>query len=503
MVYIVSGHANLHKTHVDRVGYNVCDPTPHDSKGFDINCSLVCTLKQPFISGMASFFTYREDCDGLLINTRLLDPNMFFITIGCPANYNEDTPFNDTWAGSANYTTAHGVIDGVVAGYRLKMDAVMTAISPGLLSLSITTSRLMPGSLTYVVCNSITMAMTETPASVASDGYDARYYESELLSTSFDQDACGGEVKKVKATVVLMSYHFGCGISYTPSADKCNLRTNRGGAIREYSCLVGLASPADGTSWLPQVVQLGVNTINCQSTDRCGCYYWDGYQMRPSRSFPDILNVGCPDEVPYGSPPSTKQRIQTAILGASAYGSYEVVLKTIGLGAICIAARLVGMMTGPWVIGSLTTVKSVNPFIMTANFSGLLAGDPVFQFYGMEFPTAVLQDCIDAITGPPPMEPHEALGLQIIEAPATQGEAVAPQPPPQSLEMAKAREMIRKIYDVKARPCVNLGMALEKTASCGCGGAVLHECSKHGQCRQSGNDPKAKLCWKCDDYLAK
>lgn len=500
MTYVVSGYANLHKTHATKVGYNLCDPNPHESNGFDINCSLVCTLGQPFISGMASFFTYREDCDGNLINTRLLTPNMFYIPIGCPSNYNEDTPYNDTWAGSSSYTTPHGTIDGHPAGYRLKMDAVMTAISVGLLSLTITTSRLMPGSLTYVVCNSITMAMTETSASVASDGYDARYYESELLETSFDQDNCGGEVKKVRATVVLMSYHFGCSITYTPGADKCNLRTTRGGAVREYSCLVGLASPADGSTWLPQVVQLGVNPVNCHLTDRCGCYYWDGYQMHPSHSMPaDLLIVGCPDEpIPFASPPSTKQRIQTAILGSSSYGSYEVVLKTIGLGSICVAARLVGMMTGPWVIGSLTIVKSVNPFIMTANFSGLLAGNPVFQFYGMEFPTSVLQDCIDAIAGPPPMEPHALSNLPIIEAPPP-----LPIPPQESPAIGKAREMVKRIYEVKARPCKSLGMALEKTASCGCGGAVLHECSTHGQCRQSGNDPKTKLCWQCPDYSAK
>jgi len=213
----------------------------------------------------------------------------------------------------------------------------------------------------------------------------------------------------------------------------------------------------------------------------------------------DLTIVGCPNEpAPYSSPPSTKQRIQTAILGSSSYGSYEVVLKTIGLGSICVAARLIGMTTGAWVIGSLTIVKSVNPFIMTASFSGLLAGNPVFQFYGMEFPTSVLQDCINAISGPPPMEPHAIRNLKILEAPMP-----ISIPPQESPAIAKAREMVKRIYQVKAQPCKSLGMALEQTASCGCGGAVLHECSTHGQCRQSGNDPKTKLCWQCSDYSAK
>ena len=500
MVCVVSGYANLHKTHVNRPGYNICDPNAIESKGFDINCSLVCTLKQPFISGMTSFFTYREDCNGDLINTRLLSPNMFYISIGCPSNYNEDSLNNNTWTGTANYTTSHGVISGEIAGYRLKIDVTMTAVAVGLLSVTITTRRLMPGSLNYVTCNSISMEMTETAASAASDGYDARYYESELLDTSFDIDACGGEVKKVRATVALLSYHFGCSITYTPGASKCNLRTRRSGVIREYSCLVGLASPADGTSWLPQVVQLGVNTVNCNVTGQCGCYYWDGYGFTPTRNgSSDLAFLGCPNELP-----QKVQRIQRAILGTSSYGAYEVILKTIEADPICIAARLYNPFSpGPWIIGSLTVVQTVNPFIMQASFPEL-AGSPVFQFYGMEFPTSIIQDCIDA----PAPAPMMAMRSMSFEEPALQIEdntpapAPAPTPTTENSNMAQAREIIKKIYQVKASPCVNLGMALEETASCGCGGAVLHECSIYGQCRQSGNDDKTQLCWKCSDYSA-
>jgi hypothetical protein len=368
MVYVVSGHANLHKTHVSGVGYNLCDPNPQDSKGFNINCSLVCSLGQPFISGMASFFTYREDCDGNLIGTRLLAPNMFFVPIGCPSNFNEDSPYNDTWAGSVMVTTSHGATPGFIAGYRLKIDAVMTAMSPGLLSLTITTSRLMPDSLTYVVCNSITMAMTETALSVASDGYDARYYESELLDTSFDQDSCGGEVKKVRANVTLLSYHFGCSVKYEEGADKCNLRTRVGSFIREYSCLVGLIKPPEGDSWSPQVVQFGVNNPGCEVAHNCNCLYLgslgDIYLEGNAAAF---KYVGCPDEYPSSNP----QRIQSAYIGYTGFGAYQIVLKTINLGAICVAARLMGIMPGPWIIGSLTTIKSVNPLIIQASFSGL------------------------------------------------------------------------------------------------------------------------------------
>jgi len=201
-------------------------------------------------------------------------------------------------------------------------------------------------------------------------------------------------------------------------------------------------------------------------------------------------------------PTSNVQRLQMVSVGVSGMGKYEIILKTVVLGAICVAVRVVGTTTGRWVIGTLTVVQGVGPLIMVANFSGLLAGDPIFRFYGAEFPSAAIEDCVNALTGPPPMEPHDAPHRQFIAAPASQGGAPLPSPT-QSLDMTKAREMVRKIYEVKARPCINLGMALETAPSCGCGGGILHRCSVHGDCRQAGNDPKKKLCWQCDDYAAK
>jgi len=419
------------------------------------------------------------------------------ILIGCPSDYQEGSFINNTWTGTANHTTSQGVdVMGLPAGYRLKLDAIMTANPTGTLSLSVSTSRLMPGALEYVGCNSVGFELTEI---TGSDGYYGRNFESELIPTTFNDNECGGEVKFVKAEIALISYHFGCATVYEPSAPKCNLRTNRGGFIREYSCLVVLASPSDGVSWRPRVEQLGINSDVCEAGDSCQCYYYDGVAIHPARNFKEsLLYIGCPGEMPT----SNVQRLQMVSVGVSGMGKYEIILKTVVLGAICVAVRVVGTTTGPWVIGTLTVVQGVGPLIMVANFSGLLAGDPIFRFYGAEFPSAAIEDCVNALTGPPPMEPHDAPHRQFIAAPASQGGAPLPSPT-QSLDMTKAREMVRKIYEVKARPCINLGMALETAPSCGCGGGILHRCSVHGDCRQAGNDPKKKLCWQCDDYAAK
>jgi hypothetical protein len=188
----------------------------------------------------------------------------------------------------------------------------------------------------------------------------------------------------------------------------------------------------------------------------------------PDISPSDLLNVGCPNE----SPSSNIQQIQYGFGGINSYGnSYQVLLKTINrTGAMCVAARIFG---GSWVVGTLSIIQAVDPFIMKADFTGLVQDNPVFQFYGMEFPTNAVMDCE-----------------------AGYGGYGAPAPP----EETPVRKMMAKMSLVQTNPCVYLGEPLETQASCGCGGGgVLRKCGLHGTCRVSGNTVD-RNCWKCDDY---
>lgn len=63
-------------------------------------------------------------------------------------------------------------------------------------------------------------------------------------------------------------------------------------------------------------------------------------------------------------------------------------------------------------------------------------------------------------------------------------------------------KMIAQKRSRYALPCANLGPSLEESASCGCGGAVLHECKIHGKCRRYGYASDAMICSICDDYKA-
>lgn len=65
-----------------------------------------------------------------------------------------------------------------------------------------------------------------------------------------------------------------------------------------------------------------------------------------------------------------------------------------------------------------------------------------------------------------------------------------------------ARALLLRRYKERASlACVYLGPALEETASCGCAGAIKHQCGIHGECRRFGNDASGiKICRDCDDY---
>lgn len=513
--FFVSSSVALHKTHVEKPGFNICDPTPAVSaKIFDMNCSLVCTLGELFVDGGIMFSRLRihpDECDGEDRGTRWIS-QLHMVSIGCPSDYDEESPANNnTWVGSNVVVHGQGKdFDnkfptpeiprmpydwGPDFSVPIKTDVTMTAIAPGHVGLTITTLRLMPDTNTYFTCGSVTMSCFETDWSVANKGNGGRTYASEITEASYDAEKCGGDLRYMHAQVSLRAYDFGCSTINDEFGEKCNLKSG----AKTYSCLVCLVTPKTPLAWNPYVVQLGVNSQSClQYGIGCGCFKYQDQKIFPApqyQSFDPLffVDAGCPDEIPH----TNKQRIQYGYSSEWPSGKQiHIMLKTVENGALCVAAKTVDEynVESPWIIGSLSSVQSFSPFIMKADFSGLIAGDPVFQFYGMEFPTALIQECIDTVeqpAGPPPLEPHGRT-LTLEPAPTKQ---FSDRP-----EVIAAKAMAKKMQSVRASPCINLGMALETAPSCGCGGGILHQCSVHGECRQAGNDLKKKLCWKCDDY---
>lgn len=80
------------------------------------------------------------------------------------------------------------------------------------------------------------------------------------------------------------------------------------------------------------------------------------------------------------------------------------------------------------------------------------------------------------------------------------------QAPTSSSNLSESQKnQLDKIKKVIKTPCIHLGMALEEKPSCGCNGsksAILHECSKHGQCRPYAPRQNEILqCVECPDYI--
>jgi hypothetical protein len=231
---------------------------------------------------------------------------------------------------------------------------------------------------------------------------------------------------------------------------------------------------------------MGVNASGCGYGSRCGCWEWDGVALDPPDLYPlDLRNAGCPNE----SPSSNIQQIQYGYGATNSYGhSYEVLLKTINrTGAMCVAARIFG---GSWVVGTLSIIQAVDPFIMKADFTGLIEDNPVFLFYGMEFPTNAVADC------------QSGYGAEGYGALPVAG-GIPPAPERASGATPDQLDMLRRIKLRMASPCQHLGEALETVPSCGCGGtlAIKHGCSVHGQCRISSRDKALPNCIDCDSYV--
>ena len=473
--------------HVEQPAYYTC-ATGGKPVGFDINCSLICYLGRPFISGMLTVETYMSSCeDALPIPTYGYNPNAFFVSVGCSPAYNDRTLLNNTWVGTATAETSH-FTPGY--GYRVRFDVILTAAEGGGLSAVVTTLRLMPGNPPYwATCNTATFTLTMT-----ADNYRTREYTSVIIPVSFDEANCTSEVKFMKARLVLDAYLFGCAVADVANAQKCALYSMRGGLLRSYSCLMCLVTPAVRHAWNPQMIQLGYNPVGCGMGSRCGCWEWDGFVLTPLDSDPmDLRSVGCPDE----TPTSNIQQIQYGRGGKNSTGhSYEIILKTINrTGDICVAARVSG---SPWVIGAFGVIQEVNPFIGIASFTGLVADDPVFYFYGMEFPTATVLSCDELLghRGVPDMPALMDTNGTSNEMTTTTG--VTPPPPPMPAE-------VKKIVSVIQNPCIHLGNALEDVPSCGCGGksAVKHECKLYGTCRVYSRDKTIQNCVDCPSYKAK
>jgi hypothetical protein len=535
-------------THLESPAYNVCPTESTAAQSFNLNCSLVCYLGRPFQSGFLQINLFRKDCgSNPPAETFLYQPDTFQVGVNCDPNFDDTTPLNPNWVGTAGTVTNQGI----GYGYRIRFDTRLTAIrvpASGIygvrdrLELTVGIYRLMPAVTPYwAECSIITLPMGEIVTASSNDPYSSKYYESDLTQVTFDVPNCTGDVDFIRANLTLFPYRFGCSIYDTEGSQKCALYSDRDGFKRSYTCLMALVTPYNRNTWTPQLVQMGYNSTGCGAgaNPACGCYEWGGTTLVPPIATPTNLTViGCPNE----SPSTNTQQIQYGIGGVnSTGGSYEIILKTINRGgSICVAARLAG--TPSYTIGTFTILQETEPFIAVADFS-TLPDHPVIYFYGYEFPSATIKDCIEdhENTGVLPFDLFDNdsgdFGIQIEAGTfdvlgynaVSIGNIIGYQPsivmyanvfPVLNDERQKVQQMISENDNKKPQNPLSSGTTnqlmeryknpckyfheevIEKDGSCGCSSANIYKCDIYGKCKRLTNKLKEELpvCVSCDKY---
>jgi hypothetical protein len=494
-----------------QIGYDICT-SESSCRGVPVSldCSLACTaIGWPMISGLVTLEMFQPESDCPIIATK---PSQFFpqawIPLGCPPTM--PVVDNGNWQG---VTIQNGVVlEGPPQrGLTVQFCAKMTVNEDATINVTVELFRIIlaaeifpppeNGLNAIVSCGSISATLTRVVAPGYTPFINEPWYLQHDGYLSFTPTGmeCPLDINSAKISLMLVPYKVGCdGTADGYASAECSLNTG----YRTYSCFSVLTMPTTAGDFKPIWKQLGVNGKGTESVN--GCFFGGngGSTLSPptaasygpmnANGYPltnDILNCGCAGE---NTLVGDRQEIQftdqrVVDITPDTDPLYDIVIKSVNRGAPCIAMRVHGN-GNPWTVGAYTVNSSIleqtGHWIATATFSGL-TGNPIAICYGMEFPSGITADCV-----PIPIE-----GMQPV---AFGGPPLAPEPPKQP---SPARIMADKMRAVRGNPCVNLGMALETAASCGCGGGILHGCSIHDKCRQAGNDQTVALCWKCPDYL--
>jgi hypothetical protein len=476
------------------IANDICAPYPNYNVPVNFDCALACTsIGWPMQMGvlLLNFFADDETCPDVspYISKYVPMPNL---AIGLACKPGNPSP-EGIWIGET-FSSAE-LIPGYGMSFRYR--ATMTVEAGGGITVTVQMDRLVPnsefvpppsgGENVYVACGSFSAFLTRSiPAGTDILDRNITWSMTHAGLLPFVPGGAGSycetDIKSFTAAVLLFPYKLGCtGTAENGPAADCSLSTG----YRTFSCMGLLVEPITAGGFPAQWVQMGVNftpsPLGCRNGHNSGTLESPpiAAYLTPGTADLELLNCGCPGEDPLHS---DSQQIQ---FGTAA--GYDVVLKSVNKSEPCLALRLSGA-GNPWTVGTYTINSTIlaesGHWVITASFPAV-AGAPKVVLYGMEFPSGVLAECV-----PIPIE-----GMQPM---AFGGPPLAPEPPKQP---SPARIMADKMRAVKTNPCVNLGMALETAASCGCGGGILHGCSIHGKCRQAGNDQTVALCWKCPDYL--
>lgn len=485
-IAISPSEGEAHGQKMFAVAQEICAPNPAYAAPITLDCSLACTaINWPMQMGILTLRFFKDDplCPAAGTSPSNYIPNLITIGLGCRPG----TPVVDgIW--QAQFFSSTTLILGPPAyGMSFRFRAVMTVNLDASVSLTVDVDRLVPnsefspsppgGENVYVSCGNFSTTLTRNLGGNPSLPRNTTWTmdRATLIPYSSSNQYCDNDIKSVAATIQLIPYRVGCdGTATGGTRADCSLDTGS----RTYSCMAALVKPTTPGTFQPQWVQMGVNR---SALEGYGCF--EGHNsgtglsppvsasLTPSPIYPplsEILNCGCANEDPILS---DKQQIQFATVAG-----YDVVLKSVNGASPCLAIRQYGA-GNPWTVGSYTIDSTIlsqtGHWVIRCSFPSI-AGQPIVILYGLQFPSGITANCVDGVS--------------------------MPQPATQTFSHPTAREIVKKMNDVKEKKCIHLGMALETTPSCGCAGGILHECAIHKVCRVSGSTMEMN-CWRCPDYI--
>jgi len=453
------------------VATNVCGTI--NTIPVNLDCSL-CALGFPQSGGTLGL-TFYDDCGAV---SRWLGPTEEKQSgFQCPRPAMNAEPAPNIWV-------ATGTFNGITVGScvnQYRTVSTLTAISTTQISISVIVYVLRPYGVgnAWITYATFSETLTEL-ANVDTTTYRQRNYLSPV-NIAFTPNAIGGvgDAKKFRIRVTLLPMRIGCSGAPQTSVPNCGFWDGS----QWLTCLRGFIS-STANYLRREFTQLGFNASGCGGTDSCGCDQIVLTATSPPAGS-TIYNTGGTFVTKYGilGLPGSVEGIgatQELQVCAPTECGVDIVVKQVNGGSIYICTN---DNNAGWVVSVANVAQASSPRILTATRTGFLV-----YLYALNFPNSEIlsEECYTTV-----------------------GEGVFQDLPPESSPSLDSPEMPRgakeSIIQRISIPCINLGLPLESPNSCGCGTAVKHSCSIHGECRKFGGKAgeTMMLCINCKDYSQK
>lgn len=526
------------ETEVVIPAYDICKPLDTYAGPVTLECSLACTpIGYPMQGGVMYLNFHGESCGSYDSPISMWFKNRIIpIGLGC---VKADEPEDGYWIGY--YITDVGAPrcdDGTYSipghGLTLRFQVSMTVVDANSLFCEVSMQRLVPAAEMdppteenqWVDCQSGngTVFRLLNPGDDINDRTINWTFTGDLIPFEMSSP-CAADVKSMSISVQLFPWRFACSYHQVGlSGEGCGVPVGN----YTHSCFTISARPLDIGNYDPRFQgpwwgQLGILEAGCGvTTGPCAC----GVGELPSVIHPttsdtttNLLAVGCPGEVN-----GAYQNYQF-----NARGGYDVLVKTVDKGDICVAVRLRDIPGRPWVIagtGSSTFDVTTTDTHWYARITvPSLTGQPEINLYALRFPNPVINGCIHDLdplpdVWPPPpgagnvtdSGPAKSLvrfnndrfsyilwddTVQAIMEPAPIKTPAFPTPMRTISNETKAKMAeIQKRFEKR---CIYLG-AEKKNTGC-CGSSNLYHCGKYTECRRFGKSRNGEqVCSNCDEY---